>query len=57
MKKENRGRKPIPVELKKIPLTIYLKQNEVEALGGAPKLKDDILFFTKTKLKIHAQAI
>ena len=57
MKKENRGRKPIPVELKKIPLTIYLKQNEVEALGGAAKLKDDILFFTKNKLKIHAQTI
>jgi hypothetical protein len=57
MKKESRGRKPIPSELKKIPLTIYLKQSEVEALGGAPKLKDDILFYTKTKLKIHAQTI
>ena len=56
MKKESRGRKAIPLELKKIPLTIYLKQSEVEALGGAPKLKDDILFFTKTKLK-NAQTI
>lgn len=57
MKKDQRGRKPIPLDEKKIGVTVYLKPTEIKALGGAPKLKDDILFFTKTRLKIHAETI
>jgi len=39
MKTETRGRKPISDELKKIPITIFLPQYEVERLGGKESLK------------------
>lgn len=39
MKTETRGRKPISNELKKIPITIFLTQYDVEKLGGKESLK------------------
>lgn len=39
-KKETRGRKPILPQLKKIPVTIYLPQIEVDKLGGKKRIQD-----------------
>lgn len=44
---ERRGRKKISNDLKKIPVTIYLPQIEVDKLGGKELLKTNLLLILK----------
>lgn len=43
MKVETRGRKAIPDQLKKIAVTIFVSQNEIQRLGGKESLKIKLL--------------
>jgi hypothetical protein len=51
-KKETRGRKSIAPELKKVPVTIYLPQIEVDSWGGKKRLQN--LFLNTIKLNKDA---
>lgn len=42
MKKETRGRKPIPDEQKKVPLTIFIRQHEIDKAGGKKATQDKL---------------
>jgi hypothetical protein len=46
---ETRGRKAIPKETKKIPVTIYMQAQEIEKMGGMQNCKNELLNFSKTK--------
>jgi hypothetical protein len=48
MKVETRGRKPISNQLKKVPVTIYLCQSEVDNNGGKETLKSKLLNYATT---------
>lgn len=41
------GRKPINQEEKKRPITIYIKQNEINLLGGKAVVRDELLNYLK----------
>lgn len=47
LKKEKRGRKPI--NDKKVPVTIYLSESTIKAIGGLSTLKDDLIMYSKKK--------
>jgi len=51
MKVETRGRKPIANQFKKIPVTIYLSQLEVDNHGGKEILKSKLLKYVTTNTK------
>lgn len=51
MTKETRGRKKISNELKKVPVTIYLPQYEVDKNGGKESLKSKLLNYATTNSK------
>jgi len=52
MKKDNRGRKTIPAETKKLAVTIYLQSQEIEKLGGIVNLRNDLTNYSKTKIYV-----
>ena len=49
---ETRGRKAIPKETKKIPVTIYMQAQEIEKMGGMQNCKNELLNFSKTKIYV-----
>ena len=49
---ETRGRKKIPKETKKIPITIYLQAQEIEQLGGMENLRNELTNYSKTKVYV-----
>jgi hypothetical protein len=52
MKTETRGRKTIPKEIKKIPVTIYLQSQEIEQLGGIENCRNELINYSKTKIYV-----
>jgi hypothetical protein len=52
MKTETRGRKTIPKEIKKIPITIYLQAQEIEQLGGMENLRNELTNYSKRKTNV-----
>lgn len=52
MKKDNRGRKTIPAESKKLAVTIYLQKQEIEQLGGVENLRNELINYSKTKIYV-----
>jgi hypothetical protein len=48
MKSENRGRKPIPKHLKKIQISIYISEIDVEKNGGKESLKTKLFNYATT---------
>lgn len=51
MTNETRGRKKISNDLKKVPVTIYLPQIEVDKLGGKESLKSKLINYATTNTK------
>jgi|LakMenEpi03Aug12_release.lakeMendotaPanAssembly.Ray.scaffolds.fasta_scaffold94945_4 hypothetical protein len=51
MKVETRGRKPIANQLKKVPVTIYVCQSDVDNNGGKETLKSKLLKYVTTNTK------
>ena len=49
---ETRGRKKIPKEIKKIPVTIYLQLQEIEKLGGIENCRNELINYSKTKANV-----
>jgi hypothetical protein len=56
MKVETRGRKPIANQLKKVPVTIYVCQSDVDNNGGKETLKSKLLKYVTTNTKRLQQA-
>jgi len=50
---QKRGRKPISAELKKIPLTIYVRPSDIKLMGGKSKTKEEIITFLSYKTQAH----
>jgi len=48
-KRNNSGRKPLPKESKKIPVTIYIEESIVDKLGGKDALRKKITLMLSAK--------
>ena len=49
VKQENRGRKPIAPELKKINVQLFVQQYQIDKLGGIKKTKLKLLNYINEK--------
>jgi hypothetical protein len=45
------GRKPLPVQDLKKPLTIYVQESVIKALGGVAYVRADILFYLERRME------
>jgi len=50
VKKDNRGRKKLDPEMKKIAVQVYITKIDVDRLGGLKQTKNKVLNFLKLKL-------
>jgi len=50
---QKRGRKPINQELKKLPITLFIKSKDIATLGGEKQIKENLTLYITTKLQIH----
>lgn len=57
MQKETRGRKKLPENEKKKPLTLFLTQTQIEILGGETETKKLLQNYSLTKIKQNAKKI
>jgi hypothetical protein len=48
-KRNNSGRKPLPKESKKIPVTIYIEESIVDTLGGKDGLRKKVISMLSAK--------
>lgn len=55
MLKETRGRKPLPENLKKKPITLFLTADEVALLGGERAVKNILQDYSLFKIKQNAK--
>lgn len=51
MKKTTAGRKPLPPGQKKVPVVIYLTQEEIENMGGMETVKRYLSFAAKDRIE------
>jgi len=51
MKKTTAGRKPLPPGQKKVPVVIYLTQEEIENMGGMETVKRYLSFAAKERIE------
>lgn len=55
MTETKRGRKPINQELKKSPITVWIKNKDIHTLGGEKQIREHLNQFITTKIQIHEQ--
>lgn len=55
MTETKRGRKPINPDLKKIPITVWIKKKDINTMGGEKIIRDNLNLYLTTKIQIHEQ--
>lgn len=57
MQTETRGRKKLPENKKKKPITLFLTNEEIDLLGGGDEAKTLLTNYSKLKIKQNAKKI